>query len=443
MSTLQQGCSPSLAAPNGRTGRKAIRKYKRLQGNLGTNSDQPPPRLDYVSRMQQPSGQGCCPLLMLAPMENLADRPFRRALASMGPGGFDESCTEFMRIPGRAERPNNAVRGITSHYSAWELAQQGRPLGAQIMGSDPGLLSLAAHHLAHVKQAPRVDLNCGCPANIVTGHGAGSSLLRTPELLQRCVQAMVDGAGGQTIVTVKLRSGFDDTSLFEEDLLAAQEAGASFVTIHPRTKRQKYDGRAAWALIARARQLLHIPVVGNGDVINVERAHQLLQETNCSAIMVGRGAVQDPLLFHRIRFSFTEPDLPWEWEEPEAVCAFLRAYAEHAFGLVSSSSSSSSSSSADGIRLNNRAPVGSMASMMTERGKFGSMKKIMRYLFRRSPQLAGRCEQLLRLNPGDGVTLGDLLEECCQAVQQHWSAAPTEQDGPPPASVARLVGHRG
>eukprot|EP00983_Pelagomonas_calceolata_P056127 1144451-Pelagomonas_calceolata.AAC.4 len=65
----------------------------------------------------------------------------------------------------------------------------------QIMGSDPGLLSLAAHHLAHVKQAPRVDLNCGCPANIVTGHGAGSSLLRTPELLQRCVQAMVDGAG--------------------------------------------------------------------------------------------------------------------------------------------------------------------------------------------------------------------------------------------------------
>ncbi len=73
----------------------------------------------------------------------------------------------------------------------------------------------------------------------------------------------------------------------------------AFVTIHPRTKRQKYDGRADWSLIARARQLLSIPVVGNGDVVSVAAARQLLEETNCDAVMIGRGAVQDPLIFHR------------------------------------------------------------------------------------------------------------------------------------------------
>ncbi|GFH30602.1 uncharacterized protein HaLaN_29486 [Haematococcus lacustris] len=108
------------------------------------------------------------------------------------------------------------------------------------MGSSPPLLALAAQHLALDKAAPRVDLNCGCPANTVTGHGAGSSLLRSPQLVHDCVRAMVEAAGQH-----------------------CTEAGAAFITLHARTKVQKYEGRADWALIARARQLLHIPVVGN------------------------------------------------------------------------------------------------------------------------------------------------------------------------------------
>jgi 2,4-dienoyl-CoA reductase-like NADH-dependent reductase (Old Yellow Enzyme family) len=112
--------------------------------------------------------------------------------------------------------------------------------------------------------------------------------------------------------------------------------------------------------------------VGNGDVVSINRAHELLQETNCSAIMLGRGAVQDPLLFHRIRLSFTHPDdVPWEWDEPEAVCAFLRVYTQQAF-QVGINNSSISDDQGQGDEAN-RAPG---SSLMTERGKFGCMKKV-------------------------------------------------------------------
>lgn len=118
------------------------------------------------------------------------------------------------------------------------------------------------------------------------------SLLRNPDLLHDCVRSMVAAVGNTSIVSVKMRAGYEDTSLFEDNLLAAQEGGAAFVTVHPRTKQQGYEGRASWSLIARAKQLLQIPVVGNGDVVSVAAAKQLLQETGCQAIMVGRGAVQ-------------------------------------------------------------------------------------------------------------------------------------------------------
>lgn len=101
----------------------------------------------------------------------------------------------------------------------------------------------------------------GCPANVVTGGGAGSSLLRDPAQLQQVVAAIVSAVGHQVPVSVKMRSGFLDTSLFKENLLAVQEAGAAFVTLHPRTKQQAYNGRADWSLIALAKELLHIPVV--------------------------------------------------------------------------------------------------------------------------------------------------------------------------------------
>jgi len=356
---------------------------------------------------------GTCPLLMLAPMESLGDRWFRQAVNETV-GGFDEACTEFMRIPNHANHPIPAVKGIVATYHAREL--KNIPIGAQVMSSNPELLALATDMLITRREAPRVDLNCGCPANTVTGNGAGSSLLRTPEVLHECVKAMVQAAGGAAPVSVKMRSGYLDTSLFEENLLAAQEAGASFITIHPRTKLQTYDGRADWSLIARARQLLKIPVVGNGDVVSVAAARQLVKETGCGAVMVGRGAVTDPLLFHRIRASYEQPDLPWEWDEPEVVVSFLRTYAQPCLTPEGCSASSSATSNAPGEQHSN----------MSKAGFFGRMKKIMRYLFSSEPELWMACDKLLRAQP-DTMSGGELVELLCSEVRKHWRSGGPSQ----------------
>jgi tRNA-dihydrouridine synthase C len=226
----------------------------------------PPPRPDYAALLsrRRASPNGGCPALFLAPMENLADAPVRIALAAAA-GGFDEAVTEFIRIPAVAQRPAAAVKGATRGYNAHELSQWGggggTPLAAQLMGSCPELLAMAARRLAVDLGAPRIDLNLGCPANSVTGNGAGSTLLKTPERIEKLVASMVAAVEGAAPVTVKLRAGFDDASLLDNNLLAAQAGGAAFVALHPRTKRQAYAGAADWRLIARAKEVLDIPVV--------------------------------------------------------------------------------------------------------------------------------------------------------------------------------------
>jgi tRNA-dihydrouridine synthase C len=107
-------------------------------------------------------------------MENLADAPMRVALAAAA-GGFDEACTEFIRVPSKAQHVRSVVKGVTGGYAAAELAPWGAALGAQVMGSDAPLLAATARRLALEMGAPRIDLNCGCPANTVTGNGAGST----------------------------------------------------------------------------------------------------------------------------------------------------------------------------------------------------------------------------------------------------------------------------
>ncbi|GAX74575.1 hypothetical protein CEUSTIGMA_g2024.t1 [Chlamydomonas eustigma] len=424
------------------------------------------PSVDYVSRMRAAQDHtNCCPFLMLAPMESLGDWRFRHALRHTA-GGFDEACTEFLRIPNRTDHPWAAVKGVVSGYNAYELGNV--PIGAQIMSSNPQLLGLATQLLFQRQQAPRVDLNCGCPANTVTGNGAGSSLLRTPEVLYECVNAMVKGAQGLGPVSVKMRAGYQDTSLFEENLLAAQEGGAAFVTIHPRTKVQTYDGRADWTLTARAKQLLEIPVVGNGDIVSAEAAKQMLAETGCGALMVGRGAVSDPLLFLRIRAAFPAAGidehqqleaLPWDWDEPEIIQAFLRRYASTCLKTVNKNSISKSpggaekseasavcndqgsaspgmgggddwaveSSSAD--RYTEQQCQSSMTPSlqsidhrlaMSRSAFFGRMKKIMRYLFSTDFHLWNASETILRAKP-DLMTCEELVEVLCSEVQKHWA----------------------
>ncbi len=251
---------------------------------------------------KQPSG---CPYLFLAPMEGVGDRSFRRAMASIG--GFDEACTEFMRVPTNAHVPSLAKR-----YEADETHPI--PQAAQLMGSDPDLMAEMARAVAE-RGAPRIDLNCGCPSNTVTGRGAGSSLLKEPEHLYKIAKALVDAV--DIPVTAKLRSGFADTALFKDNLLAAQASGIKFLTLHPRTKVDGYGPPAKWDLIAEAKQLLSIPVVGNGDILTVQDALNMLQQTGCDALMIGRGSVINPFIFHEIKASFSGEPYHRTWQDFE------------------------------------------------------------------------------------------------------------------------------
>lgn len=254
-----------------------------------------------------------CPYLQLAPMEGVGDACFRKAIASVG--GFDEAVRDFLRVPANAH-----IKSLSKAYSFDELSPV--PLAAQIMGSDTALMAEMAQELV-LRGAPRIDVNCGCPSNIVTGRGAGSSLLKDPNILYEVVKSVVHAVS--IPVTVKMRSGFEDTSLFKENILAAQECGVRYITLHPRTKMDGYGPPANWDLIAEAKSLLKIPVVGNGDILNVEDAVKMLRTTRCDSLMIGRGSVINPFIFNQIRAHFAKQDyIP----QREKLIAYLDVYLE-------------------------------------------------------------------------------------------------------------------
>lgn len=240
-----------------------------------------------------PKDSNGCPYLQLAPMEGVGDRCFRRAMAFIG--GFDEAVRDFLRVPANAH-----VKSLAKVYEASELCPI--PLAAQIMGSDPDLMADMARELASMG-APRIDVNCGCPSNTVTGRGAGSSLLKDPSILNEVLKTVVQAVS--IPVTVKMRSGYEDISLFSENVLAAEESGVQYITLHPRTKVDGYGPPARWDLIAHAKSLLKIPLVGNGDILNVEDALNMLRETGCDGLMIGRGSIMNPFIFHQIRAQFS------------------------------------------------------------------------------------------------------------------------------------------
>lgn len=252
-----------------------------------------------------PKNKDGCPFLILAPMEGVGDRPFRKAMASVG--GFDEAVREFLRVP-----KNPHIPSLAAVYDPHELFPI--PMAAQLMGAEPGLMAEMAQEIER-KGAPRIDLNCGCPSNTVTGRGAGSSLLKEPRALYEVARAMVQAV--KIPVTLKMRSGYDDTSLFRENLKAAEESGVRYITLHPRTKVDGYGPPARWDLIAEAKSILTIPLVGNGDILNVNHAVKMLEETRCDALMIGRGSVINPFIFHEIKAHFSGTPHQVQWKDLE------------------------------------------------------------------------------------------------------------------------------
>lgn len=250
-----------------------------------------------------PKDENGCPTLILAPMEGVGDRCFRKAMAAIG--GFDVAVRDFLRVPKNAH-----VKSLATVYNPDELAPL--PLVAQIMGSDLDLMGDMAREIEQ-RGAPRIDINCGCPSNTVTGRGAGSSLLKEPDFLFQVAKSVVKSVS--IPVTLKMRSGYEDTSLFKENLLAAQESGVQYITLHPRTKVDGYGPPAKWELIAEAKAKLKIPLVGNGDILTVSHALDMLDFTKCDALMIGRGSIINPFIFHQIRAHFAKKSYIPDWND--------------------------------------------------------------------------------------------------------------------------------
>jgi len=232
------------------------------------------------------------PALILAPMEGVTDAPMRALLSEVS--GFTSCVTEFLRV----SQSVPGVRVFREHVP--ELASgcrtpAGVPVQVQLLGGDPDRLAAAAMNAVRAG-ARSVDLNFGCPVPTVNRHDGGAVLLKCPARLRAIVAAVRTALPREVPVSAKLRLGWDDPSAIHANADHAAEGGASWITVHGRTRAQGYRPPAYWGPIGEVRRRLGIPVVANGDIRTVEDLRRCRDETGCRHFMLGRGAVARPWL---------------------------------------------------------------------------------------------------------------------------------------------------
>jgi tRNA-dihydrouridine synthase B len=228
--------------------------------------------------------------VVLAPMEDVSDAVFRRICRARGA----ELCvTEFVNVEGLLRGCRNALRKL-------RLEDGDQPTAIQIYGSDPGRLAEAAR-VAEAAGPAFIDINCGCWVPKIAGRGAGAGWLRDPSAMVAMARMVVSNA--VIPVTVKTRIGLGPESHMPIVDLARrlEDAGVAALTIHCRTAAMGHDGAADWSWAARARAVVSIPVVVNGDVRSAESARRAFDETGCAGVMVGRHAIEHPWIFREAR----------------------------------------------------------------------------------------------------------------------------------------------
>jgi tRNA-dihydrouridine synthase B len=220
--------------------------------------------------------------IFLAPMAGITDLVFRLLVRKFG---CSLCFTEMVSA-------NGLVRGTEKSYRYLESMPGDKPLGVQIFGSDPCVLSEAAKIVTD-SGADLVDINMGCPVKKVLKIGAGGILMRDPSKVSVILQSIRKATS--LPVTVKMRSGWSNDEInFLEIARVAQDCGVDAVVLHPRTVNQGFGGRADWGLIARVKKSLNIPVVGSGDVRRPEDVQRMLDVTECDGVMIGRGVLGNP-----------------------------------------------------------------------------------------------------------------------------------------------------
>lgn len=233
-------------------------------------------------------------IAFLAPMAGMADMAFRELCADYGAG---YTVTEMVSSKG-------LVMGDKKSAMLLTLGEREGKAGAQIFGDNPEIMAEAAVKCLEFKP-DIIDINMGCPAPKVAMNGGGASLMKSPRLAGEIVKAVSQAV--DIPVTAKIRKGWDDNSVNAVELAEILEKnGAAAIAVHGRTRMQMYSGEVDYDIIRRVKEAVDIPVIGNGDITDVQSAAIMLEKTGCDAIMIGRGALGNPWIFQQINAYLNE-----------------------------------------------------------------------------------------------------------------------------------------
>ena len=230
--------------------------------------------------------------IILAPMAGVTDLPFRLLCREQGAGLV---CMEMI-----------SAKAIYFHNknteALMEINPEEGPVSLQLFGSDADIMSEIAKQIEH-RPFSILDVNMGCPVPKIVNNNEGSALMKNPKLVEEIITKLVKAT--HKPVTVKIRKGFDDKHVNAVEIAhIAQECGASAVTVHGRTREQYYSGSADWEIISKVKSALSIPVIGNGDITDIDSAQKMIDETGCDGIMIGRAARGNPFIFRELTTYF-------------------------------------------------------------------------------------------------------------------------------------------
>lgn len=227
--------------------------------------------------------------IVLGPMAGVTDLPFRMLCKEQG---ADLVYTEMVSAKGIQFNNKNTENLLY-------INEEERPAALQLFGSDPDILSETAKRIEE-RNFDILDINMGCPVPKVVNNGEGSALMKNPKLIGEIVRKVSSAI--KKPVTVKIRKGFSEDNINTIEVAKiAEENGAAAVAVHARTREQYYSGKADWSIIRAVKEAVSIPVIGSGDVFSPEDAKQMIEQTNCDAIMLARGTRGNPWLFAQIK----------------------------------------------------------------------------------------------------------------------------------------------
>ena len=235
---------------------------------------------------------------LLAPLAGITDAPFRRLCHRFGAALV---YSEMVSAKGLWYGDKKTDQLLSIH-------EEEKPVAYQIFGSDPEIMAFAAKEL-NDRENVILDVNMGCPVPKIVKNGEGSALLKDPDLIYDIISQMVKATDKP--VTAKIRLGFEkDSFLAIEAAKAIEAAGGSAVAVHGRTREQYYSGEADWDKIAKVRENISIPLIGNGDVTDYETAKKIMEVTGCDLVMIGRGALGSPWIFRELKAGWNGEEIP-------------------------------------------------------------------------------------------------------------------------------------